>query len=296
MAEALNDRPLLKDLIKSPGGIPTATGKAIKYLSPTHISSYRDCPSRWYGERILGMRRPEAASTTLGSNVHAAAEALAKTGALPPDTDPAVARLVAVLEPAIPSKEEVDNGDTFLEVEFYFQPAGFPVPLYGVIDKLRTLRKSIEDYKTTSSFEYVKNEWQLKRDPQTIVYCGFLLSEDEDAKALQCWDVDKDGKRYVRFRHDYVRTRGAPQYTYEEVLVSEEDLSIGLETIRREIDDMAKYAALPFLDVPKNTDACSKYGGCHMKAFCLSKGVAVPGADPSIVAYMAKIASAPEAT
>lgn len=287
-------------------GLPTANPeKWLRYLSPSQMKSYSECPSKWYGEKVLGLEKGDTKATIRGRKTHACAEHVSYHGDIPAGTPDEIAGLVRALEPAIPSVEEVTAGHTLVEMEFAYVPPGWPLPAYGLMDKVRKLRKAIEDYKTTSSWEYAKTEAELLTDIQAEIYGGYALADDSailaltrfgidlseirdvflTPEALKCFGVSPDGTKWVKFRHDYVRTKGAAQYRKTEVTLQKPEVDEGLQLLGLQAHTMVDTALLPFHQVPKNTDSCGNYGGCHMKAFCTSMGVPVPGASPELVAY-----------
>ena len=46
----------------------------MKHVSASQITTFRDCPRKWYFEKVVGLPRPSTGSTELGSAVHAVLE------------------------------------------------------------------------------------------------------------------------------------------------------------------------------------------------------------------------------
>ena len=102
-------------------------------LSPSSVEALRTCPLRWFLERRVGAGTPAGTHATVGTVVHAVAEALAR-GEVAPERD-AIAPLVDEIWSAMPfaaryhSAVERQRVDEMIDALLLWQRAGDRVPV-----------------------------------------------------------------------------------------------------------------------------------------------------------------------
>lgn len=255
-------------------------GKFLCHVSPSQLSTFRDCPRKWYVETVLGVKQPETLSQRLGTEIHAVLEQMVHG-------EPLQGSLRAI--------EVATAGQSLLppqgtpcqtEVEFVLRHASVRLPMYGFVDLITP--QYAADHKSTKSIKlYAKSEYQWQTDPQYVIY-----SARERALGTR-----KD------FRVNYFQTQGRCS-DYVQVPVTDGALDFGLQVIGENVDQMIQYGTLEESQVPfgpgssNTTASCPNYGGCHLKARCLSYGV-VPegmGAYQETAAALAAISTSTRST
>lgn len=273
----LAKRPLLRQLLKetegwecwSEEGTEPGTAKRIRHVSASSLDAHGRCPRLNYGNHVLGIKQAQTPSMSLGTDVHAVIEDYGNLRVIP-DTSTVAGQVALAGQHLFPDPDEVAAGEVVLEREFTFHPDGAVVPFYGLVDVLDFKRKTIFDHKTTSDFKYKKSAYELKVNPQAVVYSSFALS-------IGCHGVTDDGRKYLDFQHNYYRTRRPFQSDTERVRLWEEDLNRNLQQVITTANEIVACSQLPIEQVPYNIEACGDYRGCHMQDFCISKGVPVGG-------------------
>ena len=67
----------------------TDTGR-VKHVSASQISTFLDCPRKWYLNKIVGLDSPSSAATELGGDVHTQLEAYLRGEGGPDDSEAGV--------------------------------------------------------------------------------------------------------------------------------------------------------------------------------------------------------------
>lgn len=221
---------------------------------------------------MLQIEQPGSASTAFGSAVHKLLERWSRYGEPVADhaADPRMLGVASLGLPFAPHPSEIADGTADVEREFVLYVDGLEIPFYGLIDVLRLMVALIGDYKTTSDFKWMKSEYELKVNPQAVIYSLYALSVGIVA-------VDDQGREYVDCEFYYLRTKGAPQSNKVPVRLYKNELLKTLEALIKEAKALIYEATLPFEEVPYNLSACGDFGGCFMRDTCHAAGLPVFG-------------------
>lgn len=219
------------------------------HVSPSQLHTHADCPSKWWWDKIAGLPRPGSKATALGGEIHAQLEQYLLHGTMP---ESPIARAGLRFLPVPPVAPELVEQEISYGAE---GPLGIDVK--GFVDLVEPENNRITDHKTTSAPRWAKTEEQLRDDPQCLLYLS--------AAAGQGY---LDSARPMRFRHVYYLTKGRPRSWEVVVELSWADVVEGLEGLRDRVQRMRAHAAAAVEDVPIQTAACGKYGGCPYVYAC----------------------------
>ena len=262
--------------------------REFRSVSASQLYAYRDCNRLWWFQSVLGLETPQRASAALGSEVHAHLERYLDDGTLPPDTASGkIARAGLSLLP--------EPGSVFTEVKIKDDDHNWPrpeiagIPVNGFVDVLG-LSGSVPlvlDHKTTSDLKYAKDEAQLRRDPQMVIYGRFAL----EAATSMGADVDR-----VDAGHVVYLTKGAPLARKTVVSLTRQHIEAewpALEADVRAMKDTAKIATPDA--VPGNRESCNNYGGCHFRDRCRALGmITAPDAPRFITGATLPVSNRPD--
>lgn len=120
----------------------------------------------------------------------------------------------------------------------------------------------VGDHKSTSDWKYIKDEEQLRKDPQAIVYCQHFLKK-----------LEAEGKTvdHICFLHHYILTADRakpPEPRFTVIEFTREELAEGVAQISETLREMEVSYEKGELDVTRNPDACDMYGGCPHIDYC----------------------------
>lgn len=232
-------------------------------ISASQVSTFRDCPRKWFFEKIVVLPRPEHPAAKLGQAVHAELEEFYKRGTVPKSKE-ALALLEIAPQPTPTLKAE--DG-----LDFMLFPL-IPARVKGFIDLrcLETVR--IFDWKTTSSIlKYAKTRENLETDPQALIYG---LGTRLDVEALTGKQPDE-----VELNWMYVQTKSAKTKSPLTLPVSLTQtkmmMEVGLEAMEPVAGEMLQITKAGLTldtqdDVPVDLRSCNKYGGCPYRSTCLA--------------------------
>lgn len=236
----------------------------IATVSASSIKDFRDCPRKWYTRKIVGIKSPPTAATTRGTRLHALFEGSVGKGR--PTRHP---RVLAALEEVtwLPASARLVEAPLVNWTLGGVQVAGRHD--LAQIDENTAI---VTDLKSTKSFRYALTSIALATDPQAIIYAHdmFVRAPSIDSVTLE-WiytrTVDKPVAKAVRTGVDR-----AAVYAEVEKL---DDIAV----------EMVRVSELPEHEVPQNTAACAKYGGCPYFTRCfpaakVEKNMAVDWEEP----------------
>ncbi len=226
----------------------------MKHVSASQITTFRDCPRKWYFEKVAGLTRPGTSATELGSAVHSVLEAYLRGE-------------VATIEPldevraiARSGLEHLPTPHAGLEIELSLADdmplTDSPVPVLGYVDLIDHARNEIIDHKTSSSPRYTKTESELRQNVQLHLYARAYFERFPER--------DK-----VTLTHVYygTKTRWSKRVS---VVVTREENAAQWAQIKDTISQMLQVSASPNAGaVPACYDECDKYGGCPFKGACV---------------------------
>ena len=220
--------------------------------SASQIKTFRRCQSRWYFEKIVGLKTPSSEAMERGTRIHSMLEAYLVEGVDIPDTDEG--RMARPALDRLPDKGSVARD--MVERRFELPAEILGVPFVGIIDLVEP--DIITDHKTTSATKYTKTEEELRADPQAQAYAI---------------EIARSRFGPVGFRHVYMLTKGAPKSLETVVVFQRDELADAVESLRGTVSKMVETSSLG--DVSKvayNLEACNDFGGCPFRSQCASVG------------------------
>jgi len=282
----MENRPVLRELLRTEG-VKTA-GKAVKYISPTHIALFDMCPRRWYFRYICGVKDPQGAGAEFGQKGHSLIEKYLVDGTpIPWDTDEGASALAGIDH--WPSRDDVRSGAVCVEKEILIHRNALPIPYYGVVDLLYMDEAGADDHKFSSDpAKWGATAEQLKYDYQGIIYSAGALSIGAKARKDK-----RTGQEYVRFGHLQYRMRAPHKVIPVRVGIPVQHIMDELDKLDKTVLEMLKVGQIARPeDTPykEGANSCDKYGreGCYYREVCSAAGVAKAVQDP-VARSMAKI-------
>jgi hypothetical protein len=223
----------------------------IKHISPSQIKTWRQCNRKWWYEKVAKIRQPTTKGQQLGTDVHELLEHYVEHGKVLPDT---LAGEIA--RAALP----MVNMDAKCEHQFTL-PLIDGIVATGRIDFTNV--GVIEDLKTTSNMRYAKSSEELRSDPQAIIY---LWAAQNDAALSFFGPINK-------FSHLIVQTKAPHKIRRVDCELSNEDVEQGMQGVRSDALAIRSASNKEVKDLDYNLDACSMFGGCHLRNECLKEGI-----------------------
>lgn len=229
----------------------------IKKVSPSQLKMYLECPRKWYYSYVLKQRAPSTTAHILGSRVHKHLEDWLNAGT-PPEGEH------AHLAQAIIDSGHIERGEHIIGVERRTNPAiGFGdtgVTLNGIVDVVERRADGglvITDFKTTSSFKWLKTPAQLLNDVQAICYSRWA--------SLAYDGLTPDNT--ITFRLIYVNKKNAKvvEVSCELTLAH---LGAKYGELTEHVKAMRDLALQDLTQAYPERTACSNYGGCHVLGTC----------------------------
>ncbi len=279
--------------------------KQFVQASASQISTFRDCPRKWWIEKVLGIKVPASQSQQFGSKVHEQlehfvlnkikvtsmmAEAVELIKYIPDKT-----KFKLVVEPCVVLGGTVKQAAKGGRATSTPTPGSdWLVPVLGFIDLAALAiqdpsRAEVIDWKTTKSFGWMPTIEELKTNPQTVIYCQALFESDSQIKK-------------IRFLLAYTLKGYTPESRTVFIEVSRDDkwFKESLANIKEDVLDMYEYARdyKKLEEVFPDLTACGNYGGCPHKHLCpelkrnIKKGVDMGIFDEKTGAQPAKVDAA----
>jgi hypothetical protein len=225
-------------------------------ISPSAIHTWELCNRRWWATYVEGFREGSTASQIFGTGVHKVLELYDREGKPIDGTTPE--GLVA--QAALPYLEPPKSG--ICEDEFKIDMGGWY--FFGKADWLHPKGIKVVDYKTCSSFDWVKSDAQLREDPQALIY-GLVALERQDYH---------EGGLPVDLRWLYLRTKGKAVAQPVDLTLTVDEIRSGIETLARTVEEKIFPAKqVKFLDLTPNTASCHAFGkACPHRHRCTDLG------------------------
>lgn len=224
------------------------------HVSASQINTFRDCPRKWWLQKIKKLSTPSSSAAEMGRRIHAVLEDYLTKGQMPDNSTEGLIAQRGLEYLPLPGTSAVE-----LPIHQKLPIKDAPVDVLGYVDCLYLPRKEGElpiilDHKTTGSKKYTKNELEMETDVQLHVYARALFANSEYDEAI--------------LRLVYYGTR-APFAFPVEITVKREQNEEQWTKILATINEMKQTAEQEEQEVPQNWSSCSKYGGCPFQAQCM---------------------------
>lgn len=226
----------------------------VPHVSASQITTFRDCPRKWYLDKIVGLERPSTPATALGSAVHAVLEAYLRGEVDSLDGDTEAHRIAQQGFDHLPRRG--DHLDIELSLESDMPLSDAVVPVKGFVDLIDHESGEIIDHKTSSNKRYTKTSRELATNVQMVLYASAYFARYPE-------------RDRVTLTHVYYGTR-TPWSKRVSVKVTRSHVASEWEAIKETIADMVQASKADNAgDVPACYESCDKFGGCPFMGQCL---------------------------
>lgn len=239
----------------------------VPHVSASQITTFRDCPRKWYLNKIVGLASPSSSATELGSQVHAALEAYLRGDTDGIGTEDEIGEIARTGTEYLPTRG--DHLEIELSLEEHMPLSDAPVLVKGFVDLIDHSKDEIIDHKTSGNKRYTKTQRELKVNVQLMMYAEAYFQRYPD-------------KEKVTLTHIYYGTRSRWSKRVS-VTVTREHVASEWAKIKDTIQEMITASCAPDAsEVHAEYDSCSKYGGCPFKGACFRAHDQRPkGEDPA---------------
>ena len=236
--------------------------------SASQISTYRDCPRKWFFGSVLKLPRKANAFAALGSYIHKRLEEYLDDGTLPGGSGIAISitkpdgevkeythdQILGVMLPGLVHLPAPGEAQTEIRLDMDLGELG---TMIGYVDLVfdEDGIPCIGDHKTTGNFRYAMKEEDLYDDVQCTIYSVYRL--------------ESTGAEYIRCRWIYYST-GKPKAKKVQVMRSLTDTAKPWQSILDSVTEMKaiRDSGCEVSEVKYQVDACEKYGGCPFNRNC----------------------------
>jgi len=223
----------------------------MKYVSASQITTYSDCPRKWYLNKIVGLQSPSTASTELGSAVHEVLENYLRDGTEFPATE--VGEIAKTGLEYLPTVRPLQIERSLVDMPL----KDAPCEVRGFVDVIVPSEHHIIDHKTSSNKRYTKTKRELKQNVQLILYARAYLDHADDCNE-------------VTLTHIYygTKSRWSKRVT---VKLKRSEILEQWTSIKQIITEMMTASNADHAgDVTPNYKSCDKYGGCPFAGQCFN--------------------------
>jgi CRISPR/Cas system-associated exonuclease Cas4 (RecB family) len=231
------------------------TEHRVPHVSASQITTFRDCPRKWYLNKIVGLQSPSTSATELGSQVHATLEAYLRgeTGVIGTEDEIGeIARSGAEHLPEVGDHLEIE-----LSLEEHMPLLDAPVLVKGFVDLIDHSKDEIVDHKTSSNKRYTKSQRELAINVQLMMYAEAYFQRFPN-------------KEKVTLTHIYYGTKSRWSKRVS-VTVTREHVRDQWTQIKETINQMMQASCAPDAsEVHAEYDSCAKYGGCPFRGACFN--------------------------
>lgn len=231
---------------------PEELGEGEWFYSASQIDTFRDCRRKWAINYIFGYPKKRNKYAAAGDRIHGKLEdylAFGRIGDHEMDDD------VKIILPGL--KHLPRPGTAHVEQHFDIMLPGLGA-ITGFIDFEHLGDDGIPvvgDHKTTSNFKWAMDEQELKQNVQSVIYA---------VRTMEKYGVDRTRNRWIY----YLRNPKKPRAKPVEATMELADVAKHWESVLGSVKEMkALHDAEPqdVKDVPFDSTACDKYGGCPFK-------------------------------
>ena len=220
-------------------------------LSATELETFASCRRKWGYHYLDGLKPHPSKAALFGSEVHKLLENYLINNQI--DYGTHAARVASPGLDYLPKNLKA----TQVEKPFFFTNNGHI--FHGFIDFYDHVGSQtwlIGDHKTTSDFKNALSPESLKKNIQAGVYAQ--------------WAFQELGADTVKLKWVYYRTKGAPLARVVETEIKKHEATSNFETHLRIAADIKETLEkrTKTNELPKNLDACFKYGRCPFYAQC----------------------------
>ena len=223
----------------------------MKHVSASQITTFADCPRKWYLDKIVGLDRPSTPSTLLGSRVHELLEDFLRNG-VEIDQNERAGKI------ALQGIHHLPDRTQHLKIELSLEDMPIfdsPVPVKGFIDIVNLDNDEIIDHKTTKSKRWTKTQGELAYNLQMTLYAKAYLDNNPLCNK-------------VTLTHIYYGTQDAFSHKVS-TEVTRAHIANQWNGIKKAIKEMQETSEAEDAGcVPANFNACDKYGGCPFRKAC----------------------------
>lgn len=251
----------------------------VPHVSASQITTFRDCPRKWYLNKIVGLQSPSTSATELGSQVHATLEAYLRGETDVVGTEDEIGEIARSGTEHLP--ERGDHLEIELSLEEHMPLLDAPVLVKGFVDLIDHANGEIIDHKTSGNKRYTKSQRELKINVQLMMYA--------EAYFQRFPERDK-----VTLTHIYYGTKSRWSKRVS-VTVTRDHVRSQWELIKNTITQMIDASCAPNAgEVQANYDACDRYGGCPFRGACFSahnhtpKGTQAPKKEETRMSNMTR--------
>lgn len=243
------------------------TEHRVPHVSASQITTFRDCPRKWYLNKIVGLQSPSTSATELGSQVHATLEAYLRGEADVIGTEDEIGEIARSGTEHLPARG--DHLEVELSLEEHMPLLDAPVLVKGFVDLIDHRNDEIIDHKTSSNKRYTKSQRELAVNVQLMMYAEAYFQRFPD-------------KERVTLTHIYYGTKSRWSKRVS-VTVTRAHVRTQWAQIKETINQMIEAScASDASKVHAEYDACDKYGGCPFRGACFSAHNQTPrGTQPS---------------
>lgn len=220
-------------------------------LSATEIDTFGTCQRKWAYVYLDGIKPTPSKAAQLGSAVHQVLQEYLITNSIDYQTQEGrIANSGLSFLPEKLPEANVEKPIFFMHGDSIFH--GY-IDFYENIGSQKWL---IGDHKTCASFTTALTPAGLKTNTQANIYAQ--------------WAFKELGAETVNLRWIYYRTKGKPEARVVETEIKKDEASELFETHLQTASEIKRIAQKRphSLELPKNLDACYKYGPCPFLSSC----------------------------
>lgn len=226
----------------------------LPHVSASQITTFRDCPRKWYLDKVVGLTRPSTPATALGSAVHAILEAYLRGEVDSLNGETEAHRIAQQGFDELPQRGGHLDVELSLEEDMPLSDA--VVPVKGFIDLIDHESGEIIDHKTSSNKRYTKTKKELATNVQLILYAAAYFQRYPE-------------RQRVTLTHLYYGTK-SPWSKRVSVEVTRDHVEREWGAIKATIEQMVDVSKADNAgETPASYDSCDKYGGCPFRGQCL---------------------------